>query len=51
MHTLYTGVSLTGKTTLARSIARQLHAKGHRGIVYDPTLTATLGGGWGFPDV
>lgn len=51
MHTLYTGVTLSGKTTLARMEARGLHAKGQRGIVYDPMGTDTKGGGWGFPEV
>lgn len=45
-HTLYTGVSQSGKTTLARMMARALAAKGHRVIVYDPMGTATAGGGW-----
>lgn len=46
IHSLYTGVSLCGKTTLARASARQLAAKGHRGAVYDPMGTATKGGSW-----
>lgn len=46
MHTFYTGVSMTGKTTLARIVARQLAAQRQNGAVFDPTLTETLGGGW-----
>jgi DNA helicase HerA-like ATPase len=46
MHTGYYGVTLTGKTTLARLVARNLAKEGHKGAVFDPTLTATLGGGW-----
>lgn len=46
MHSAYYGVSMSGKTTLARLLARQLAEKGHAGAVYDPTLTGTLGGGW-----
>jgi hypothetical protein len=46
MHSLYTGVTQSGKTTLARSIARELSKKG-RVIVYDPLGTETIGGAWG----
>jgi hypothetical protein len=46
VHCLYTGVSLCGKTTLARANARVLAGKGHRGAVYDSLGTGTLGGGW-----
>jgi DNA helicase HerA-like ATPase len=51
IHTLYAGVTQSGKTTLARSIARQLRRKKQRVIVYDPMLTATAGGDWGTPEV
>ena len=46
MHTLYTGVSQSGKTTLARAIARRLAGQGQNGAVFDPLGTATAGGGW-----
>jgi DNA helicase HerA-like ATPase len=47
MHTLICGVTQSGKTTLARYIARQLRAKNQAVIVYDPMGTDTKGGGWG----
>lgn len=47
VHTLICGVTMTGKTTLARKISRGLLARGHRVIVRDPLGTATAGGGWG----
>ena len=47
MHSLYTGVTQSGKTTLAREHSRALHAKGQKVIVYDPVMTATKGGEWG----
>lgn len=47
MHTLITGVTMTGKTTLARMIAREHGARGHNVVVYDPMGTDTAGGDWG----
>lgn len=47
IHSLYTGVTQSGKTTLARSIARAMCDAGARVIVYDPLGSATAGGGWG----
>lgn len=47
MHTLYTGVSLSGKTTLARAMCRQLLSQGQDCLVFDPLGTATKGGDWG----
>lgn len=46
-HVLYSGVTLSGKTTLARFAARTLLKKKARVIVYDPLGTETMGGGWG----
>jgi DNA helicase HerA-like ATPase len=46
MHALICGVTLTGKTTLARVIARDVEKAGGRVIVYDPVGTQTGGGGW-----
>lgn len=46
MHSLYVGVTQSGKTTLAREMARILARQGHRGAVYDPVGTHTAGGGW-----
>lgn len=44
MHSLICGVTLTGKTTLARHIASGLCARGHRVFVYDPMIgTGTAG--------
>lgn len=48
-HTLYTGVTKTGKTTLARYVARQMAAMRNPPAiwVYDPVVsTSTHGGGW-----
>ena len=45
-HTLYCGVTMTGKTTLARHHARILSKAHHIVCVYDPVMTATAGGGW-----
>lgn len=45
-HVLYTGVTMTGKTTLARHHARILAKAKHIVVVYDPVGTPTLGGGW-----
>lgn len=45
-HTLYVGVTMTGKTTLARYRARKLAAMGRAVVVYDPVGTGTAGGGW-----
>ncbi len=46
MHTLICGVTESGKTTLARKIARDLSAAGQNIIIYDPVATGTCGGGW-----
>jgi hypothetical protein len=45
-HILYCGVTMTGKTTLARHHARILDKANHVVVVYDPVMTATAGGGW-----
>lgn len=45
-HVLYCGVTMTGKTTLARHHARILSKAHYDVIVYDPVGTATAGGGW-----
>lgn len=45
-HSLYTGVTQSGKTTLARAMARQASATG-RVVVYDPLGSPTAGGEWG----
>lgn len=45
-HTLFVGVTESGKTTMARHFARGYAALGHRIIVYDPVGTKTAGGGW-----
>lgn len=47
MHTLICGVTLSGKTTLARALCRRLDGLGQNTVVYDPVGTATAGGGWG----
>lgn len=47
MHTLFCGVTQTGKTTLARSIARGLRRKKQAVVVFDPVGTVTAGGDWG----
>lgn len=46
MHVLICGVTQSGKTTLARAIARDLADRGERGIVYDPVGSNTAGGAW-----
>ena len=46
MHTLIAGVTESGKTTLARSIARELAKRKQNVIVLDPVGTKTKGGGW-----
>lgn len=46
MHVLFCGVTESGKTTLARAVARDLHASGQNVIIYDPVGTNTAGGGW-----
>lgn len=46
-HSLYTGVTQSGKTTLARAAARELCKLKKRVIVYDPLGTTTAGGEWG----
>jgi len=46
MHTLICGVTESGKTTLARALARGVKKAGQNLIVYDPVLTETVGGGW-----
>lgn len=47
-HTLITGATGTGKTTLARAISRQLLKNGQIVFVRDPVAgTETGGGGWG----
>jgi hypothetical protein len=46
MHSIYTGVTQTGKTTLARRHSRLLHKKGHTVFVYDPVMSLTAGGDW-----
>lgn len=45
MHTLYCGVTESGKTTLAREVARKVAAE-FPVVVYDPVGSATAGGGW-----
>lgn len=45
-HVFYAGVTMTGKTTLARHHARILAKAKHIVVVYDPVLTETAGGGW-----
>jgi hypothetical protein len=46
VHALYTGVTQSGKTTLARLHARALSRMEHNVIVYDPVGSGTLGGDW-----
>lgn len=46
-HTLFTGVTESGKTTLARYVSRLLLSKKQNVMVYDPVQTETRGGGWG----
>lgn len=45
-HVLYCGVTMTGKTTLARHHARILVKAKHIVVVYDPVMTETAGGYW-----
>lgn len=45
-HTAYYGVTQSGKTTIARAIARKLSADGHVIVVFDPVGTSTAGGDW-----
>lgn len=45
-HSLYTGVTKSGKTTLAR-LASRANSEKRTTIVYDPLGTSTLGGDWG----
>jgi hypothetical protein len=45
-HVIYTGITQSGKTTLARFHARILAKAGYDVVAYDPVLTATAGGGW-----
>lgn len=47
MHQLFTGVTKTGKTTLARYFSRALLNAGKKVVVYDPLGSPTLGGDWG----
>lgn len=47
MHTLICGVTQSGKTTLARMLARTFEQLGHSVIVFDPLGTQTVGGNWG----
>ena len=46
VHVLYCGVTMTGKTTLARHHARILARAGYDVAVYDPVGTETAGGDW-----
>lgn len=46
-HTLICGVTMTGKTTLARILARAARRKKQAVIVFDPMATQTAGGDWG----
>lgn len=45
-HTLICGLTESGKTTLAQSIAQKLAAKKQNIIVYDPVGTPTAANGW-----
>jgi len=47
VHSLYVGVTQSGKTTLARAMSRQLCAQKQNVAVLDPMGTLTAGGGWG----
>lgn len=47
MHSLFVGVTLSGKTTLARAVSRALRSRGQSVIVFDPMRTPTAGGDWG----
>lgn len=46
-HILFTGVTLSGKTTAARMFSRAFCAHRIPVVVYDPVETETKGGGWG----
>ena len=46
-HTLICGVTMSGKTTLARHIAQSLDKKDQAVVVYDPLGTPTENTGWG----
>lgn len=46
LHTLICGVTQSGKTTLARELARAAALQGQNVIVFDPVGTDTAGGGW-----
>jgi Zonular occludens toxin (Zot) len=45
-HTGYYGITQSGKTTVARFVARALAKAKHQIVVYDPMRTATRGGDW-----
>lgn len=45
-HVLYCGVTMSGKTTLARHHALLLHKSKHEVAVYDPVGTHTINGTW-----
>ena len=45
-HVLFIGVSLTGKTTLARHHANILDKANYDLVVYDPVQTTTINGSW-----
>lgn len=45
-HALYTGVTLSGKTTLARHHAQLLIDADYDVVVYDPVGTLTINGSW-----
>lgn len=45
-HTGYYGITLSGKTTMARHIARECDKARHAIVVFDPLNTATHGGDW-----
>lgn len=47
MHSLFAGVTMSGKTTLARAFARRYQKAGQIVIVRDPMGTETAGGDWG----
>jgi len=46
VHTLICGVTQSGKTTMAHSMARHFARLKHRIIVYDPVGTGTAAGTW-----
>jgi hypothetical protein len=47
VHSLFVGVTLSGKTTLARYMSRELRRRAQTVIVFDPMRTVTAGGDWG----